>query len=176
MNHFRNLLCAVALLPPICIAQVQVLGFELGTSTQQHVKAKLGKKTEISNPATNKFSGGLQFTTSGAGYDIEGLSSVVYIFDKEQRLSAVLMEISKGRFDEIFNVLAGKYKLTRQQRPFVGNKFGGFKAEGVTIELDAPHLSFEMHVSYIRDDLYNRFRSQSAQEALQQKDSERGKF
>lgn len=176
MKTFRPLLFAAALLPAICLAQVQVLGFEMGISTQQQVRAKLGKKAEISEPGINKFTGGPQFTTGGEGYDIEGLSSVVYIFDKDQRLAGVLMEMGKGRFDEVFSFLAGKYKVTSQQRPFVGDKFGGFKAKGATIELNAPHMSFEMNANYIRDDLYAQFKSQSAQEAQQKKASEKSKF
>ena len=176
MKSFKHLLIAVAMLPAICLAQVQVLGFELGTSTEQQVRSKLGKSAQIGDVGTNKFTGGQQFKTGGEGYGIEGLTEVFYIFDKDQKLAGVLMEMGNSRFDEVFGFLSGKYKVTAQERPFVGNKFGRFKAKGATIELNAPHMSFEMQANYIRDDLYAQFKTQSAQEATKKQASEKSKF
>ena len=173
---FKHLLLALALLPAMCIAQVQVLGFDLGASTQQQVRSKLGKQAQISDAGTNKFTGGPQFKTDGEGYGIAGLTEVFYIFDKDQKLAGVLMQMGKGRFAEVFGFLAGKYKVTAQERPFVGNQFGRFKAKGATIELIAPHLGFEMQANYICDDLYAQFKTQSAEEATQIKASEKSKF
>lgn len=176
MKTFKLFLIALALLPAICLAQVQVLGFELGSSTQQQVRSRLGNQARIGDVGTNKFTGGQQFKTSGEGYGLDGLTEVVYIFDKDQKLAGVLMEMGNDRFDEVFGVLAGKYKVTAQARPFVGNKFGRFKAKGATIELSAPHMSFEMQANYIRDDLYAQFTTQSAAEAQQKRAAEQSKF
>jgi hypothetical protein len=65
MTSFKILLICAALLPAMCSAHVQVLGFELGTSTQQQVRSKLAKQSEITDPGTNKFTGGQQFKTGG---------------------------------------------------------------------------------------------------------------
>lgn len=176
MHFFKRLLVGLVFFPTVSFAQVPVLGFEVGTSTVQQVKAQLGKQTRIQDAGTNKFSGGTQFKTDGNGYEIETLSQVFYIFDKDQKLAAVIMDMSKSRFDEIFNFLSGKYKATAKQRPFVGDMFARFRAKGVTIELDAPHLGFDMQARYIRDDLYQQFNTQTAQETQQKKASEKSKF
>jgi hypothetical protein len=101
---------------------------------------------------------------------------VVYVFDKDQELAAVLMEMGKDRFNDVFKILSAKYKLTAEERPFVGNMLGRFKAKGATIELNAPHMSFEMNASYLRDDFYARVKTQSAQETEQRKAAEKARF
>lgn len=177
MHFIKLLLLAVAWVPTLAFAQVQVVGFEIGASTLPQVKSQLAKQqAKIQDAGTNKFTGGSQFKTDGGGYDIESLKEVFYIFDKEQKLAAVMMNMSKDRFDEIFKFLAGKYKTTAKQRPFVGDMSARFKAKGVTIELVAPHLSFDMQANYIRDDLYQQFNAQTTQETQQKKATEKSKF
>lgn len=176
MRFLKHILVTLAFIPALSIAQVPVLGFEIGTSTQQQIKSKLGKQTKIQDAGTNKYTGGVQFKTDGKGYDIDTLSEVFYIFDKNQKLAGVLMDMSNARFDDIFSILSGKYKTTESQRPFVGNKYARFKANGVSIEIDAPHMSFVMQVRYIRDDLYQQFNTQTAQETQQKQASEKSKF
>lgn len=177
MNFIKSFLLVLTLAPTLAFSQVQVVGFEIGTSTVQQVKSQLAKQhAKILDDMTNKFTGGLQFRTDGGGYDIESLSEVVYIFDKDQKLAAVVMTMSKTRFDEVFNFLAGKYKPTSQQRPYVGDKSARFKPKGAVIELDAPHLGFTMLASYIREDMYKQFNAQTAQEAQQKKATEKSKF
>ncbi|MBI1928181.1 hypothetical protein HYR99_28540 [Candidatus Poribacteria bacterium] len=158
-------------------AQVAVLGFKIGVSTASQVKTQLAKQTRIEDAGINKYTGGPQFKTDGEGYDIETLTKVFYIFDEKEKLAGVLMTMSKNRFDDIFDVLSGKkYEVIVKERPFVGNMYARFKAKGVTIEMDAPHLGFTMSVSYLRDDLYQKFNSQSAQEEQQKKEKEKSKF
>lgn len=176
MRFIKFIIMVAAFIPALAFGQVQVAGFEIGTSTVQQVKSQLAKQTRIQDAGTNKFTGGAQFKTDGSGYGIESLNEVIYIFDKDQKLAGVIMDMGKHRFDEIFGIMAGKYKVTSKQRPFVGNMSARFKAQGVTIELDAPHLGFNMQASYIRDELYQQFNTQAAQESQQKKAAEKSKF
>lgn len=176
MKFIKLLILLVAVVPAMANAAVQVVGFEIGTSTVQQVKSQLVKQTSIEDEGTNKYTGGVQFKTDGGGYGIDSLTEVVYIFDRDDKLAGVLMDMGKFRFDDIFETLAAKYKVTAKQRPFVGNMSARFKPKGVTIELDAPHLGFNMNASYIRDDLYEQFHSESARESQQKKAAERSKF
>lgn len=169
-------LCAALTLPAYSIAQVQALGFEIGTTTVDQVKDTVGKQTRIQDQGINRFSGGPQFKTDGNGYGVDTLTEVFYIFDKEQRLAAIRMEMSKDRFDEVFNFLAAKYKPAVKERPFVGNMFARFKPKGAIIELDAPHLGFGMQAMYIRADLYQQINAKFAQEAKEKAASEKAKF
>jgi hypothetical protein len=175
-SFWKGLVIVAITLPPISHAQVSVLGFELDRSTAEQVRSALGKNTKIDDEGVNAYTGGLQFTTDGTGYQIEGLSEVSYIFDKERRLAGVVMQLDKHRFDDVFKMLAAKYKVTAERRPFVGNRFAEFKPKGATIQLSAPHMSFKMQAVYVRNDLHQAFNLKTAQEAQNKQAIERSKF
>lgn len=177
MRAFRSFLFTLAFAAcSLAHAGTQVLGFEIGTTTIDQLRQELSKKTKLESTGTNKYSGGEMFKTDGAPYDIEGLNSVLYIFDDQKKLAGVVMDMGKHRFDAVFQFLNGKYKVSAQQRPFVGNQFARFRPADSFIELDAPHLGFNMEVRYIRNDLMQKFNSQSESEAAAKKKSEASKF
>ncbi len=157
-------------------AGTQALGFEIGASTVDQVKSFLAKQTKVSDSGINKFSAGPMLKTDGSSYEIEGLAEVLYIFDDQKKLAGVIMNMSKDRFDAVFKALSTKYKVLSQQRPFVGNQFARFKTQNSVVEMDAPHLGFDMEVRYIRNDLMQKFNSQSSAEAEAKKKSEAAKF
>jgi hypothetical protein len=157
-------------------AGTPVLGFEVGVSTVDQVTATLAKNTKVTNEGVNKWSAGPMLKTDGTSYEIEGLNSVQYIFDDQKKLMGVLMNMGKDRFDTVFQFLSGKYKVQTQQRPFVGNQFARFKTPDSVIEIDAPHMSFQMEVRYLRNDLLQKFNTQSQAEAATKKKNETSKF
>ncbi|OYT88710.1 MAG: hypothetical protein CFE43_20930 [Burkholderiales bacterium PBB3] len=136
----------------------------------------LRKQTNLTELGTNRYSKGLQFKTDGASYDIEGLIEVKYVFDEQKKLAGILLKMKKARFDSVMSMLAGKYKIARQDRPFVGDQSVRFSAPDAVIELDSPHMSFEMDVSYIHNDLLKAFSGQSAAEAEAKRKREAAKF
>lgn len=157
-------------------AGTQVLGFEIGATTVDQFKQDLSAKTKLEASGTNKYSGGQMFKTDGAAYDIDGLTSVLYIFDQQQKLAGVIMDMGKSRFDAVFQFLSANYKVVAQQRPFVGDQYARFRPSDAVIELDAPHLGFNMEVRYLRNDLMQKFNAQSEAEAAAKKKSEASKF
>lgn len=166
-----TLMCSIA-----ANAGTQALGFEIGTSTIDQVKSTLAKKSKVTDNGTNKFTMGPMLKTDGSSYEIEGLNEVLYIFDDQKKLAGIIMNMNKARFGTIFQLLSAKYKVTSQQRPFVGNQFARFKTQDSVIEMDAPHLGFVMEVRYIRNDLMQKFNSQSAAEADTKRNREAAKF
>jgi hypothetical protein len=158
------------------VAGPQVLGFEVGVSTVTQVKQALLSKGSVADNGMNKWSGGPMFTTDGSLYNIEGISNVLYIFDNQQKLAGVILTMGKNHFDPVFDVLAKKYPVVSQERPFVGNHYARFKAPDAIVEVVAPHMSFDMEVRYLRNDLLNRFTSQSNAEANAKKHTEEAAF
>lgn len=173
---FRALFVVLTLLPTLALAQVQVLGFEIGAATVADVKKQLAKQTRVTDAGVNEFSNGRMLRTDGASYEVESLNKVVYIFDADQKLAAVIMTMGKHRFNDIFGIVSSKYKVRTQQRPFVGDQFARFTAPNTVIELDAPHLGFSLEVRYIRQDLFEKFNAQVQQEAQQKQKTEKGRF
>lgn len=157
-------------------AGTAMLGFDMGVSTLEQVKATLGKQTRVQDGGTNKYSNGAMLKTDGDGYDIEGLNEVVYVFDEQKKLAGVLMDMDKSRFTAVYQALSAKYKVAAQQRPFVGNQYARFKTPDAVIEVTAPHMSFQMSVNYLRNDLNQKFNTQSASEAETKTKRESAKF
>lgn len=166
-----SMMCSIA-----ANAGTQALGFEIGVSTVDQVTTSLVKQTKINDGGTNKYSMGPMLKTDGNSYGIEGLTEVVYIFDNQRKLAGVLMNMNKARFDTVFRALSAKYKLVSQQRPFVGDQFSRFRTKDSIVEVAAPHLSFEMEVRYVRNDLMQKFNSKSAAEDEAKNKSEAAKF
>ncbi len=176
-SRLRVAVVVAALMPALpSVAGTQVLGAEIGVTTLDQLKQELSKKTKVESAGENKFTGGPMLKTGGDSYEIRGLTEVLYIFDDQKKLAGVLMDMDKARFDAVFDALNGKYKLTAQQRPFVGNQFARFKPTDAVVELDAPHLGFNMEVRYIRNDLMQKYNAQSEAEAAAKKKSEASKF
>jgi hypothetical protein len=177
MKHGTRLLLALTFF--FCAnaqAGTQALGFEIGVSTVEQISDSLSKQANVEDTGINKYSQGPMLKTDGNSYEIDGLNSVVYIFDRQNKLAGILMDMNKNRFDAVFKALSGKYKVSTQKRPFVGDQFARFKTKDTIIEIDAPHLSFEMQVRYIRNDLMQKFNTQSAREAEEKKKREAEKF
>jgi hypothetical protein len=176
----KRILAMLAVASTLCagsaLAGTPVLGFEVGVSTLDQVTDALSKKTQVEERGVNRYSNGPMLKTDGSSYGLEGLNSVVYIFDGQKKLMGVVMNMSKARFKPIYEVLSRKYKVLSQQRPFVGDQFARFASPDGIIELDAPHMSFEMEVSYLRGDLVQEIKEQVEAEKAAKKKNDAAQF
>jgi hypothetical protein len=156
-----------AVSPAALSANAAPLGLELGVATLADVQKNVGSRSRLGDHGINKYTGGPMLRGDGEGLGIEGLSEVVFVFDRNQKLSAVLMTLPKGGFgDENFTrtlgMLAGKYKLQSKQVPFVGDKYAKLRQGDSIVEIDAPHMSFTMSVRYLTNQMQADFAAQNA--------------
>lgn len=152
-------LCSLALLLGAAStwaqSEVSALGWTLQTSTVEQLRQAY---PEADHRGTNRFSDGPMFSVPTSRFDLMGLESTLFIFDDGNRLAAIILTMSKSRFNAIHDTLKDKYPVRASQIPFVGNSYVRYGAPGATIELDAPHLSFSMDLRYQRDDFVARFK------------------
>lgn len=148
---FKRYLSFLALCLFLACAQAgtKVLDVELGVSSLDEVRKIASSAGTVRNADTNDWTQGPSLAVEGGDYGIDGLQSVHYIFDTSDKLVFVGMIFSKGRFKDLFDLLAGKYKLVKQVRPFVGDQYAKFTAPDAVIELDEPHMSFNMEARYM---------------------------
>jgi len=140
------------------LADVSSLGFTIGKSDYAQVK---NQSPMLIEAGINKYSNGPMLKGLDPAWNIKGLNKTTFIFDKKQTLTAIMMSMNKHQFDRVFGFLSSKYKLVNKQIPFVGNKSAIFRKENVTIEINAPHMSFTMDVVYATDSFnkaYERIR------------------
>ncbi|TLM73182.1 hypothetical protein ACONUD_07470 [Microbulbifer harenosus] len=135
-------------------------------------ESELKEMYQVSHTGTNKYSNGNMYSIPVSGIDFEGLQEVTAIFSRDGKLIGVLTKLPKRKFDYLNKVIAGKYRLVNQQIPFVGNKSATYRDGATEIMLEAPHMSFEMSMNYINDELMRAFNSQSEAEARQKERNE----
>ena len=88
------------------------------------------------------------------------------------KLGGVVMLINKSRFDDLADSLQKKYTVLSSKRPRVGDAHVYMLDGNTAIDLDAPHLSFEMTLLYIEKDIKDAIENQSQQDAQQKKQAE----
>lgn len=180
--RFRYLFLGITLLTTVpAVAQtatsgVSPLGFAIGKATLKEVKAGVPGGARLSSEGTNRYSGGPMLKAQGRAFDIEGLQGVLFVFDERESLVGLQMTMAKNGFDRTYQNLAGKYRLVRKEVPFVGNKYVRFQQGDTVIELDAPHMSFEMTVNYMTSGLDKQIEQSMRHEAEQKQKREAGQF
>ena len=178
MHLLRFLVLPIALMLGAITAHAgtKVIDVELGVSTLEQVRKIASAAGRVQNNGTNTWTDGPSLRVEGGDYGIEGLRSVEYIFDSSNKLTAVIMILGQHRFGDIVDVLAGKYKLTKKAQPSVGNKYAHFSTPDGLIEVDAPHLSFEMDVSYMTTAFHKAWTEGVKARESQQRQQEKAKF
>lgn len=174
IKHFAAAL--VASFSLAAFAGTPVLGVEVGTSTVAQVRDALPDPALASKNGINKYSNGPMLSVPGTAWDITGLQKVLFIFDQQEVLTGVLMTMNKSRFVPVFDAISAKYKLVKQRRPFVGDQYARFNAGDTVIELDAPHMSFEMTVTYLTKTFKRNYEETSAAEAKADKARQASQF
>jgi len=151
------------------LAQTKVLGFQLGESTYNEVKAKLPKGVKITSDAGKPGSyGGPELATDATGYGINGLQSVEFDFDKKRTLSKVLFILEERRLKDIKKILSAKYKPIHSGYPGLYL----FKANCDYVYLRPPwDKSFV--VDYMTDAVYRQLKLQARQSKEYKKAQER---
>ena len=145
-------------------AEPNPFGLEIKRSTYKEVKAKYSGK----NTGINKYSQGKMYSIDCSQINIEGINSILAIFDIDKKLLAVITQFDKKKYDSLENSLSQKYSLISRKDAFVGDKYVKFKDDNTIIELNAPHMSFSLSLTYIHQD-FNKMYSKIAADEEKQK-------
>src|SRR5690554_4090514 len=139
------------------LANPSVFGLSINKTSVEELKSEYSVKYS----GVNKYSGGEMYDIPKGQIAFDGLNKVTTIFSKDGILLAVLAEFPKHKFDYLNSFLSNKYSLVSQKIPFVGNKSATYRDGQTEIELNAPHMSFEMSLNYIHEELLSAFNQQS---------------
>lgn len=150
-----------------------------GKSTAAEVRAALGSKTRFRAIEENPVTHGLSLISDGGGLGMPGLRKAVFAFDRDGVLQYVELTVPKGGmgnegFKRFFGLLKSKYRLVKSRQPFVGNQYARFDAPNARIELEAPHMSFEMTITYTTAPVRAMLQRYQAQQAQQRRAAESG--
>ncbi len=73
-------------------------------------------------------------------------------------------DVQSSGFKKTLATLSGKYKLVEKRAPFVGDSYAKFRQGDSIVGLDAPHLSFNMSLRYLTNELQASFNRQAEAE------------
>ena len=186
LSSIARIVFMLILLPAVTSAadrpasSISPLGYNLGSANRASIEKSLRSKTAVKPKGTNHYSAGPMLLVEGAGLGVDGLQTALFIFDNKETLVAVQMTLNKGglgeEFDRTYECLVAKYPLARETVPFVGNKYARFEKDYIVIELDAPHLSFAMTVTYMTRSFEQAFKTLSKRETQEKEKREGGQF
>lgn len=150
-------------------ANAAPLGFELGVAKFNEVQSVLSPQTKVSDAGLNKYTEGKMLVAAPAGLGIEGLREINFIFDKSDVLSGVVMTMQKDP-KGLVRMLSKKYKLVSNKIDnFMNYGSARFEKGDSIIEINAPHLSSNMHVMYVTKSLNAAFNKASNDEESSKK-------
>ncbi|WP_075881800.1 hypothetical protein [Vreelandella massiliensis] len=176
MGKTRRWLCvALALVPMMAQAGPGPFGLSVGETTLEEARTELSGKTSLQSKGINKWSNGPMIASAGTGLGLDGLQEALFIFDQDNTLTSVVLSLHKNRYNDLRQMLANQYPMVGEQAPFVGNKVATFREDGVTIEANAPHMSFTMTLSYHSEDFSRQYQlgmEQQRQEKAQRESSQ----
>lgn len=124
------------------------LNLEMNKANLQDVKKSYKILSQGNYPLVGK-----EYFLDITNIDIQQLKQAYVLCDDNDIVKAVQLTIGKNRFHEIYESLAKKYKLVGKNIPHVGDKLAEFVDEDTRIVLEAPHMSFDMHLNYFTVDI-----------------------
>lgn len=144
-------------------ANAAVFNQEIGVATYQSVNTQVGANTRLRDAGINAYSNGKMLESNGQGLGIDGLSKALFIFDAQDRLVAAQLTLPKGsmgeNIDPTLAMLKRKYRQVRLQHPFVGDIEARYEQGASLVELSAPHMSFDMTVTYMTRPFEQQYRA-----------------
>ena len=144
-------------------ANTTAMGLTLGKTTlQQFIKAYPSSLHE----GRSKWSDGDIFSIPNRELGLEGVKNNAVIFNKGGKITAIMLELDKSRFDEIESMLAHKYVVVKKQISFAGDKYAKYQNDEDLIELDAPYLSSVMKLTYSEQIFQEKKKKKSAEEYI----------
>ena len=181
----NSALIAILLAAASVHAGVKVVDVEIGVSTVDQVRRAAAAAGKVQELGTSNWTNGVILGVDNPDLGIDGVTNVIYVFDQAGKLAGLEMtmpsaknrqDLKKGRFDEVAGMLASKYKQTKKVRPFVGDSFARFSAPDTIIELDAPHMSFDMKLRYMTPAFVQLMNSGAKAEAQEKRATEKSRL
>ena len=144
----KNLMVAITFLSIGVVNQSSAnpkpMGIEIGKTTVDEVASSC----RLTLKGVHVWSGGNLYEMPTHYSKIDGASKVVVIANERNIITAIFVDVPKANFMRMKVLLDQKYTLVNFVNPHVGNKEAVYRDGQATIALKAPHMSFDMSLSY----------------------------
>lgn len=131
-----------------CSESAAPLGITIGKSTLKDVESKY----KIIEKDCNIDEYGCYYYMNHNELPLKNITLAAVNLDKKEIVRYLELHTAKENFESFFESISKKYKLKHKEIPSVGNKEALFEADNCIIKLYAPHMSFEMKITYFTKD------------------------
>jgi len=163
--------------PSFAAERAAPFGFQIGSDTLISSRTKAiekGYRHQINGQ--NKYSGGLMLDVDVSSAQVNGVKTIILIFDLQEILQGVTFKTHKQHFFDFNGFMSQKYAPVKYRVPLVGNYYAEYHAPNAIIELNAPYEGFEMNILYASQELLSAFQRISKAEDKKQKKNEASQF
>lgn len=147
-------------------------GQEIGVAKCSDVIKQLSDKVDLKEGGINKYTNGEMYGGDAKNLGLDGAKSILIVCDKNNTLTVVQIKIDKDAmnngFEKYNKMLKSKYKQTKLINPSVGDKLAKFSQGDSTVQLYAPHMSFEMDLTYAANSFLKSFNANMDKERSNQ--------
>lgn len=169
-NFITLLMCCFS---SLVNAEPSPFGVTIKKTTEEELKQKYSSLSYI---GINKYTGGKMYDVKPDQVEFEGIKSLTFILSFNNKVLAVIADIDKEKYYKLFDMLSSKYKLIFKNDAFVGDKAAVFVDDNTKIYLAAPHLGFDLKMSYIHKDMDANIDRESLEEEKKKNEQESAKL
>lgn len=153
----------------IFAANAVPFGQEVGVTKCSATVESLSDRVTFKKNGTNKYTHGDMYLGNANNLGFDGAISILLICSQDDTLEGLQLTLDqggmKGNFNKYNSMLKSKYKPVKVINPYVGDKYAKYKQGNSIITLDAPHMSFEMTITYATNQLIKSYDSTTKTEA-----------
>lgn len=151
-TYLTYILLLLSILSVNAIANPSIANLKVGFTTESEMQTLY--QAEETDPSP--YSKGKVYIIPAKELGIQKLDKVTAIFDEHEILSAVHLYIHKTHFEYFNDILDKKYKVISEKIPWVGSSHVLYEQDDAVIFLNAPHMNFEMTISYMTVDFFKK--------------------
>ena len=133
-------------------ADVTAFKLTLGKTTVEEAKQTYWLTPNGQNSASK----GPMFSVAPDAIDFPNIQGFNLVFSENNTLSAIHVTLPRSEFGDLRPMLSQRYSVVAEHLPFVGNRRVTYEKDGVQIELNSPHLSFDTTLVYATDEFHEQ--------------------
>lgn len=141
---------------------MQVLGITLDQDGPAEVNALMQER----GASVARYNNGSTLQVDGNALGIDRLLRAQ--FYGSERIFAACLTFKKAQLKPVAAALKKKYRVVKENIPFVGNAFARYASGEYLIQLEAPHLSFEFTVCYAGKAVWDSMDQEKQQQAARE--------
>lgn len=148
----------------IVYANPAPIDLELNKATLQDIKRTHKILSEENTPY-----GGKEYFLDIKNINIQQLKIAKVLCDENGIVQGVQLVIDKNRFEDIYHSIDAKYEQHSKTIPSVGDKIVRFKYKDSYIILSAPHMSFNLYLTYLTQSISQKISQVSEEEEAERR-------